>query len=170
MLAVVAALAATLVAGCGSSGHGSGSTSIAMTALSVRVPGWGRPTFACTDQAHLGHSPAVTWSPGPPGTSGYAITVIDPDAHGFVHWALLDLPASTRSLPEGVSPGGPLPAGARELGNGFGKPGYGGPCPPSGTTHHYVLTVWAVKDHPRDIGGIEHDAVASGAVTATYSR
>lgn len=104
------------------------------------------------------------------GSADYAITVIDPDAHDFVHWVLLDLPPSTRSLAEGASPRGALPPGAQVLDNGFAKPGYGGPCPPHGSTHHYVLTVWAVKDHPASIAEIEHDAVVSGAVTATYSR
>lgn len=165
-LAIVA-----LLAGCASSRHRTGGSSHpALPTLSVTAPGWGGKPFACTDQAHLGHSPPVTWSAGPATTGGYAITIIDPDAHGFVHWVLLDLPPSVRSLPEGVSPGGALPAGARELDNGFGKPGYGGPCPPSGTTHHYVLTVWAVTGHPAGVAEIQHDAVASGAVTATYSR
>jgi Raf kinase inhibitor-like YbhB/YbcL family protein len=90
----------------------------------------------------------VRWSAGPARTTGYAITVIDPDAHDFVHWVPLDVPPSTTALPEGVSPGGAVPAGARELDNGCGKRVYGGPCPPSGSTHHYVLTVWAVGGTP----------------------
>lgn len=166
----VALATAALLAGCGSSAHRSVGSSELPASLSVRVPNWGGKAFACTDETHVGHSPPVTWSPGPAGTSGYAITITDPDAQGFVHWVLLDLPPSTRSLPEGISPAGALPAGARELDNGFGKPGYGGPCPPPGSRHHYVLTVWAVKDHPDSIAEIQHDAVASGAVTATYSR
>ena len=35
--------------------------------------------------------------------------------------------------------------------NGFGKHGYGGPCPPSGQ-HHYVFTLSAL-DRPLGIGG-----------------
>jgi Raf kinase inhibitor-like YbhB/YbcL family protein len=165
------AVLVALLPACGSSGHSAGdSGQTGPPQLYVTAPGWGDSAFACKDEAHLGHSPPVRWSAGPAGTTGYAITVIDPDAHNFVHWVLLDLPPSTRALPEGVSPGGALPAGARSLDNGFGKPGYGGPCPPLGTTHHYVLTVWAVTDHPASVAGIEHDVLASGAVTTAYTR
>jgi Raf kinase inhibitor-like YbhB/YbcL family protein len=165
------AVLVALLPACGSSGHSAGNSGQTVPPrLYVTAPGWGASAFACTDQAHLGHSPPVRWSAGPAGTTGYAITVIDPDAHNFVHWVLLDLAPSTRALPEGVSPGGALPAGARSLDNGFGKPGYGGPCPPLGTTHHYVLTVWAVTDHPASAAEIEHDALASGAVTTAYTR
>jgi hypothetical protein len=30
--------------------------------------------------------------------------------------------------------------------NGFGRQGYGGPCPPKGPAHRYVFTVFAVSE------------------------
>lgn len=138
--------------------------------MTVSATDWGKPAFRCPDDQHLGTSPAVSWAAGPAGTTGYAVTIIDPDAHDFVHWALLDVPPSVTSLAAGISPGGALPAGAHELDNGFDKPGYGDPCPPPGSTHHYVLTVWAVGGHPGSIADLARDAVASGSVTVTYSR
>jgi Raf kinase inhibitor-like YbhB/YbcL family protein len=65
----------------------------------------------------------------------------DPDASGFVHWVVFDMTASASgSLPAGwsKSPDAP-PQGA----NGFGRVGYGGPCPPSGT-HRYVFRLLAL--------------------------
>src|SRR5262245_27903351 len=70
---------------------------------------------ACTDYDHLGSSPALAWSGIPDGTQAIAITAVDPDAKGFVHWAVVGIAPSTTSLPAGASPGGPMPAGATEL-------------------------------------------------------
>jgi hypothetical protein len=128
------------------------------------------PPIACTDSSHLGHSPSLTWTGAPPGTVAFAVTVIDPDAGNFVHWAVVGLPASQTSLPEGASPDGTLPAGAHELTNGFGKAGYGGPCPPPGSTHHYVLTVWALHEPASSVAQLPGAALASGTLTATYRR
>ncbi len=42
--------------------------------------------------------------------------------------------------------GGKLPAGALQVRTDFGKPGYGGPCPPSGGhPHRYLFTIYAVS-------------------------
>jgi Raf kinase inhibitor-like YbhB/YbcL family protein len=94
--------------------------------------------FACDGE---GISPEVDWSGAPAATQALALTVIDPDAGGFVHWLAYDIPAaSTGSLAENVgTAGGTPPQGA----NGRGQAGYTGPCPPSGT-HHYVFTLYAL--------------------------
>jgi Raf kinase inhibitor-like YbhB/YbcL family protein len=133
--------------------------------------------YACTDADHLGKSPPLSWAKGPEGTVGYAVTVTDPDAGNFVHWALLGLPASTTSLPEGASPAGPLPEGATDLPNDFHKAGYGGPCPPPGAPHHYVFRVYALK---KALSAAKADAsffqqldaaaLAAGAITVTFQR
>jgi Raf kinase inhibitor-like YbhB/YbcL family protein len=135
------------------------------------------PPYACTDYDHLGKSPPLAWESGPEGTVGYAVTVIDPDAKNFVHWALVGLPTSVTSLPEAASPGGPLPQGAIELPNDFDKKGYGGPCPPRGKAHHYVFRVSALK---RALTATRADAaffqaldaatLATGSITATFQR
>jgi len=71
----------------------------------------------------------------------------DPDAPGgvFTHWVLFNLPADTRELPEAVPAQSPLPSGALQGKNDFGKTGYGGPCPPPGSPHRYQFTLYALE-------------------------
>jgi Raf kinase inhibitor-like YbhB/YbcL family protein len=133
--------------------------------------------YTCSDYQHLGKSPPLAWSPGPPGTVAYAVTAVDPDAKGFVHWAVIDLPATTTSLPEGVSASGKLPPGAVELANDFEKKGYGGPCPPPGAAHHYVFKVVALKakvpaakPDAAFFHALEANALATGSITVTSKR
>ncbi len=150
------------------------SSSAALPTLRVMPTAWPdgcplAPPIGCTS-TDPGRSPALTWSGAPQGTRSYAVTITDPDAHGFLHWAVFGIRASVTSLPAGASPGGALPEGAHELTNGFGKPGYGGPCPPAGARHHYVLTVWALRDETSTVGDLRRDAVAARTLTATYAR
>jgi Raf kinase inhibitor-like YbhB/YbcL family protein len=120
-------------------------------------------------------SPPLAWSGAPAGTAAFVLVVDDPDANGFVHWIVADLPAATTSLAEGAS--GHL-SPAVEGRNGFGRIGYGGPCPPSGT-HRYVFVLYAL-DRTLALGGAPRaDAVrsamkghilAEAKLTATYRR
>jgi Raf kinase inhibitor-like YbhB/YbcL family protein len=86
-------------------------------------------------------SPPLAWSGAPGEAAALALVMDDPDAGGFVHWVVFDMTASaTGSLPTGWSrsPDAP-PQGT----NGFGRVGYGGPCPPSGT-HRYDFRLLAL--------------------------
>lgn len=86
-------------------------------------------------------SPALAWSGAPATAVSLALIVDDPDAGGFVHWVAFDLTGSASgALPEGFSSSPDAPRQGR---NGFGKVGYGGPCPPSGT-HHYDFALYAL--------------------------
>jgi Raf kinase inhibitor-like YbhB/YbcL family protein len=107
-------------------------------------------------------SPALAWSGAPEGTKSYAVTLIDPmdDTHYFWHWIAFDIPASTTALPPGAS-GTAMPEGTVEGVNDYGGKGYGGPCPPRGTTHRYIFNVWAL-DVPQ--------LSLSGDVTGTQIR
>jgi Raf kinase inhibitor-like YbhB/YbcL family protein len=94
-------------------------------------------------------SPPLAWSGVPAGTKSLVLIVDDPDAPDpaaprvtWVHWVLYDLPATSTGLPEAVKPGA-LPGGAREGVNGWGRTGYGGPCPPVGR-HRYVHKLYAL--------------------------
>jgi len=120
-------------------------------------------------------SPQLAWSGAPDGTATYAITMTDPDADGFVHWVVANLPPDLTSLDEGAAPtlgkaDGPAPDAVAGL-TSFGKPGYRGPCPPSGT-HHYVVTVYAlgsaVEGTPT-AASVAEAALASGTLTGTYA-
>ena len=121
-------------------------------------------------------SPQLTWSGAPAGTAALVLVVDDPDAGDFTHWLVLDLDPSPGGLPRDVSPTAPSPQQGR---NDFGRVGWGGPCPPSGT-HHYRFTLSALasplglSSHP---GRSAVDDALSGAsvlatatLTATYRR
>jgi Raf kinase inhibitor-like YbhB/YbcL family protein len=85
-------------------------------------------------------SPALSWSGVPAGTAAIVLFVDDPDGRDWVHWSVLDLPAGDGGLPRGVAPSADPPQQGR---NDFGRIGYGGPCPPSGT-HRYRFTLYAL--------------------------
>lgn len=95
-------------------------------------------------------SPQLTWSGYPAATRSFVITMFDPDAptgSGFWHWAVMDIPASTHSLPTGAgSPdSGLLPRPAVQLPNGAGMRRYFGAAPPPGSgVHRYFITVTAL--------------------------
>jgi len=86
-------------------------------------------------------SPPLSWSGAPGDTAALALVMDDPDAGGFVHWVVFDMTASaTGSLPVGWSKSADAsPQGT----NSFGRVGYGGPCPPSGS-HRYSFRLLAL--------------------------
>jgi Raf kinase inhibitor-like YbhB/YbcL family protein len=94
-------------------------------------------------------SPSLTWNQPPPGTKSYVLIMEDPDAvgvAGFVwdHWLLFNVPADVLTLSEGIPGETELPDGSRQGQNSSNRTGYAGPCPPSGQTHGYVFTLYAV--------------------------
>ncbi len=93
------------------------------------------------------HSLPLSWTDPPPGTKSLALIMEDPDAPAgtWVHWVAYNLPAMSRSLPEGLPTAATLPDGSRQGLNDFHRPGYGGPCPPPGPAHRYVFTLYALK-------------------------
>ena len=91
-------------------------------------------------------SPPLAWSEVPEGTATLALICDDPDAPmgTWVHWVYYDIPAETSSLPENVAPHEQPPNGGTQGTNDFRKIGYGGPCPPLGTIHHYHFVLYAL--------------------------
>jgi Raf kinase inhibitor-like YbhB/YbcL family protein len=65
----------------------------------------------------------------------------------WVLWVLYNIPATAKSLPEGVSQSD-LPKGTLQGLNDWRKPGYGGPCPPIGK-HRYFHKLYALKVHSK---------------------
>ncbi|MBI2554423.1 MAG: YbhB/YbcL family Raf kinase inhibitor-like protein [Candidatus Rokubacteria bacterium] len=96
-------------------------------------------------------SPHLKWEDAPAGTKSFALTCFDPDAptgSGFWHWVVVNIPPGVTDLPPdaGNPAAGKLPAGALQVRTDFGKPGYGGPCPPQGDhPHRYLFTIYAVS-------------------------
>ncbi len=100
-------------------------------------------------------SPPLKWENVPEGTRSFALSCHDPHpiARNWVHWLVINIPASVHALAEGASGGG-MPPGAIELVNSFGFAGYGGPQPPPGTGDHpYVFTVYALKVKELNLSG-----------------
>ncbi|AWT37183.1 YbhB/YbcL family Raf kinase inhibitor-like protein [Deinococcus actinosclerus] len=129
-------------------------------------------------------SPALNWSGVPAGTQSLVLTKYDPDAptgSGFWHWAVFNIPASATGLAQGAgNPGGTLPAGATQLNNDGGQPGFIGACPPVGDpAHRYVFTLYALSStldlpagtSPAVLGFMLNGKVlAKTSLTAYYGR
>jgi len=128
-------------------------------------------------------SPQLSWSNPPEGTRGFAVTMFDPDSpgRGWWHWAVAGLPANVHALPENASASGHVAKlGAVEARNDFDVDGYGGPCPPPGKPHRYVVTVYALNvENPRLAQGrpaamfereIRASTLGTATITVTYGR
>ncbi len=100
------------------------------------------PKYTC-DGSDI--SPPLQWGRVPEGTKSIALISDDPDAPvgTWVHWVLYNLPADTNGLEENIPPEAVLSNGARQGITDFGRVGYGGPCPPSGT-HRYLFKLYAL--------------------------
>ena len=104
--------------------------------------------YGCTGR---NMSPELDWSGAPANTKTFALTVFDPDARsqGWWHWVVFNIPANVMKLQAGAGSGSDalLPRGAVQGRNDFETVGYGGPCPPPGSPHHYHFTLYALDEH-----------------------
>jgi Raf kinase inhibitor-like YbhB/YbcL family protein len=95
-------------------------------------------------------SPQLSWENAPAGTQSFAVTIYDKDAptgSGFWHWVIFNIPATVTELKTNAGDiTKPIaPKDAIQSITDFGMHGYGGPCPPPGAPHEYLITVYAVK-------------------------
>jgi len=111
----------------------------------------------------------------PAGSKSLALVMDDPDAPGgtWVHWVVWDIPPETAEIKEHSAP-----FGSGQGLSSWGKNGYGGPCPPSGT-HRYFFRLHAldtklklpldstVQDLER---GMEGHIVGTTELMGTYAR
>jgi Raf kinase inhibitor-like YbhB/YbcL family protein len=118
-------------------------------------------------------SPSLTWTAPPAGTVELVLLVTDDDADDFVHWAVAAIPPTAGEVGEGAQI-----TGATEGRNDFGNPGWGGPCPPSGT-HTYRFALYALGQQaelPDEFGGgdlkalADSTSIAVAETTGTYTR
>lgn len=95
-------------------------------------------------------SPELRWENARPNVESYVVLATDYDVpvpafplYSLSHWVVYNLPASVRSLPEGVTSEQLRLLGGKIGKNGTGDPTYIGPCPPAGR-HAYVFRVYAL--------------------------
>lgn len=103
--------------------------------------GGGIPKLHTCEGANV--SPSLEWEGEPPDTRSFALIVDDPDAPAgtWNHWLLWDIPPAVHALAQGFKAGQLGQSGS----NDFGKPGYGGPCPPRGHgPHRYFFKLYAL--------------------------
>ena len=145
---------------------------LALTSDAI-VEGQPIPTRFTCDGADI--SPPLRWAGLPAGAVSLAVLVDDPGAPGgtFTHWLAWDLDPAAGAVEKGVAP----PAEGR---NGFGRSGYGGPCPPRGDgPHRYAFRVFAL-DAALDLdpgasegafrAALVGHVLGAGELTGTYER
>jgi Raf kinase inhibitor-like YbhB/YbcL family protein len=127
-------------------------------------------------------SPAITWSGAPAGTRSLVLLMDDPDAPvgTWRHWGVYDIPPDVQGLAEGLARTAQEGA-LKQAMNDFGRPGYGGPCPPPGHgIHHYHFRLLALKvdalglppgaDYREVEAAAKAQALAEAKWTGLYSR
>ena len=89
------------------------------------------------------------------------MVVRDPDADGFVHWVLAGVSPDLG----GLARGNPPSQAVEEL-NDFGRQGWSGPCPPSGT-HNYDFRIYALDEPSGLAAGADGAQAAEQVESAT---
>jgi hypothetical protein len=119
-------------------------------------------------------SPPLQISDVPSEAKSLVLIVDDPDAPSglFTHWIVWNISPQTSTIAEGS-----VPKGAQGT-NDFGKSGYAGPCPPSGT-HRYYFKIFAL-DRELDLpfrarrgqldAAIKGHVIAQGELMGRYSK
>jgi Raf kinase inhibitor-like YbhB/YbcL family protein len=130
-------------------------------------------------------SPEFHWSGAPGGTKSFALTIFDPDAPtgaGWWHWVIFNIPGTVTGVAGGAGSRGSkeLPPGSAQCRNDYGQWGYGGPCPPVGTTHRYVVRVYALNVEKLSTGSetpaakmakrIEEQSLGVARLTVKFGR
>jgi len=129
-------------------------------------------------------SPYVKWEDFPKETQSFALTMFDPDAptdHGWWHWMVVNIPLNVIEFPENA--GSPtseyFDLGFQTI-NDYGEIGYGGPCPPPGAAHRYIISIYALsvkgfkvsrETNPQIIAEyIQKYAIDSASAMGKYAR
>ena len=140
-------------------------------------------SFGCTGK---NISPSLKWSGAPKSAKSFALTVYDPDAptgSGWWHWVVFNIPVDVTELKTdaGNPQKGIAPKGSVQSMTDYGKPGFGGACPPPGDKpHRYIFTLYALdvpkldldeKAGPPLVGFmLNQHAIAKAALISYYGR
>jgi Raf kinase inhibitor-like YbhB/YbcL family protein len=149
-------------------------TEISTTLLKIDSPAFDNEELIPSKYTCEGENinPTLTIRDIPEGAKSLVLIVEDPDAPNgtFDHWLLWNIPI-THEIEENTKVG---TSGV----NDFGKTGYGGPCPPSGT-HRYFFRVYALDVELALISGvnkkllleaIDEHVMAMGEIMAKYEK
>lgn len=120
-------------------------------------------------------NPPLKISGVPEKTKSLVLIVDDPDAplKIWVHWTVINISPQTKEISENT-----VPEGAIEGMTDFNKPGYGGPCPPSGS-HRYFFKIYAldtILEFPRGVKkealvkAMENHLLDQGELIGRYGR
>jgi Raf kinase inhibitor-like YbhB/YbcL family protein len=132
-------------------GRGGGGGRGAVEVMTLATAAWpdGGQIPATYTQAGAQLSPPLTWTHVPDGVASVVLLAHDLDAptgtggDDILHWMLWNIPATARSLQEGVPQGSQLPDGTRQI--SVSGPYYRGPgAPAAGPPHHYVFELFAL--------------------------
>ncbi len=127
-------------------------------------------------------SPPITVSNIPSNSKCIELIMYDPDAPRgtFYHWLLYNVKVngSSISIPPAIPHVAKTRIGLQGI-NSFGFIGYGGPCPPRGSSHRYVILVIALKTCPsippgasitQLIAASKNNVISYGVLVGIYSR
>jgi len=133
--------------------------------MKISSPAFGEqqkiPAKYTCDGANI--NPALTIEGVPDRAQSLVLIVDDPDAPGgiWTHWTVWNISPKTEAIDENS-----VPEGAVEGQTSFGRPGWGGPCPPSGT-HRYFFKLFALDaklDLAASAGIAELEAATKGHI------
>jgi len=123
-------------------------------------------------------SPQIAFTHPPAKTKSFAIIMSDPSAPKgtFYHWILYNIPSKTSDISQGMA----KPVKGVMVGtNDFDKKQYSGPCPPKGSVHTYIFTVYALDSMlplkngasaKEVLDAMQHHVLEKNKLTALYSR
>lgn len=127
-------------------------------------------------------SPPLSWGDAPTETRSFVILCEDPDAPRgtWRHWAAYDIPADVTALAPDANRH-TEEYGFKQAINDFGRPDYGGPCPPHGDgSHHYHFRLLALSIDRLAIHGaqscrevereLRRHTIAETGLVGTYER
>jgi len=135
-------------------------------------------TFTCDGEDI---SPPLSWNAPPDATRSLVLIMDDPDAPvgTWVHWVLFNIPDDQRAVPENVLAEDQLSDGSLHGSNSWRRSDYGGPCPPSGSTHRYIFKLYALDTQleleagatkQQVLDAMDGHVLAYGELVGTYSR
>lgn len=120
-------------------------------------------------------NPPLNISDVPRGVKSLVLVINDPDSPSgtFIHWLVWNIDPNIKEITEDS-----IPFGSVEGVTSWGKSGYGGPCPFSGT-HRYFFKIWALDeklDLPTSaivrelLKAMENHILAQGEIMGRYLK